>query len=172
VLRFQVLIVAFFVGGEVRAAEAPGPLRFRPTNPRYFTDGTKSADGSLRAVYLTGSHTWTNLQDRGWIGGPVSDVLDSSRYLDLLERHHHNFIRLWTWEGWSSGRRPQPAYFEPLPYVRTGPGTALDGQPRFDPTMFNPAYFDRVRAAFSLHLRVMPFYTSGRQAPVEPKIEE
>lgn len=38
---------------------ATGPLRVHPTNPRYFTD-----DGQ-RAVYLTGSHTWDNLQDMG-----------------------------------------------------------------------------------------------------------
>ena len=47
------------------AAEAPGavrasgPLRVHPRNPRYFTD-----DGG-RAIYLTGSHTWSNLQDQG-----------------------------------------------------------------------------------------------------------
>ena len=39
--------------------EATGPLRVHPKNPRYFTDG------SGRAVYLTGSHTWSNLQDQG-----------------------------------------------------------------------------------------------------------
>ena len=36
---------------------ATGPLRVHPTNPRYFTD-----DGN-KAIYLTGSHTWSNLQD-------------------------------------------------------------------------------------------------------------
>ncbi len=45
------------------AAPAAGPLRVHPSNPRYFTDGTKNADGSLKAVYLTGSHTWNNLID-------------------------------------------------------------------------------------------------------------
>ena len=39
--------------------EMMGPLRVHPQNPRYF------ADGSGRAVYLTGSHTWSNLQDQG-----------------------------------------------------------------------------------------------------------
>ena len=39
--------------------ERLGPLRVHPQNPRYF------ADGSGRAVYLTGSHTWANLQDQG-----------------------------------------------------------------------------------------------------------
>jgi len=36
-----------------------GPLRVHPQNPRYFTDDGK------RVVYLTGSHTWSNLQDMG-----------------------------------------------------------------------------------------------------------
>ena len=38
---------------------AAGPLRVHPDNPRYFTDG------SGRAVYLTGAHTWNNLVDTG-----------------------------------------------------------------------------------------------------------
>ena len=42
---------------------AKGPLRVHPQNPRYFTDDTKGPDGSLKAVYLTGSHHWDNLQD-------------------------------------------------------------------------------------------------------------
>src|SRR5262245_22709048 len=42
---------------------ARGPLQTHPQNGRYFTDDTKMPDGSLRAVYLTGSHTWGNLCD-------------------------------------------------------------------------------------------------------------
>lgn len=34
---------------------ANGPLRPHPHNPRYFTDG------SGKAIYLTGAHTWNNL---------------------------------------------------------------------------------------------------------------
>jgi hypothetical protein len=32
------------------------PLKVLPANPRYFSDG------SNRAVYLTGSHTWLNFR--------------------------------------------------------------------------------------------------------------
>src|SRR5207237_4260169 len=35
--------------------------------------------------------------------------------------------------------------YDPMPYRRPGPGTALDGQPKYDLTQFNPAYFDRMR---------------------------
>ena len=45
--------------------QAKGPLRAHPTNSRYFTDGARNPDGSLRAIYLTGTHTWANLQDNG-----------------------------------------------------------------------------------------------------------
>src|SRR5258705_2445200 len=74
-------------------APAAGPLRVHPTNPRYFTDGAKNPDGSLRAVYLTGAHTWNNLVDMGRDDPP--ERFDFDAYLDFLERHGHNFIRLW-----------------------------------------------------------------------------
>jgi hypothetical protein len=47
------------------AAPPAGPLRIHPENPRYFTAGARMPDGSLRAVYLTGAHTWNNLVDMG-----------------------------------------------------------------------------------------------------------
>jgi len=118
---------------------ATGPLRVHPTNPRYFTDG------SGKAIYLTGSHHWNNFQDAGEIGQPVR-VFDYSRYLDFLTSHHHNFIRMWVSEG-AINRSP---YSEPLPYLRTGSGSALDGKPKFDVTRFNQTYFDRIRSRIIL----------------------
>jgi hypothetical protein len=56
-------ILVLFIAGNVLAAKAAGPLRVHPQNPRYFTDSAKNPDGSLRAVYLTGSHTWDSLHD-------------------------------------------------------------------------------------------------------------
>lgn len=72
---------------------ASGPLRVHPENPRYFTDDTTTANGSLRVVYLTGSHTWANLIDRGPSDPPPA--FDFDAYLDFLQQHNHNFIRLW-----------------------------------------------------------------------------
>ena len=127
-------------------APARGPLRVHPDNPRYFTDGMKTADGSLPAVYLTGSHTWPNLIDRGLKDPPAA--FDFGWYLDFLRKHDHNFIRLWarhvTWYHDYGGERV--LYAGPLAWERTGPGDALDGKPRFDLTRFNPAYFDRLRS--------------------------
>jgi GxxExxY protein len=126
------------------AAPASGPLRVSRENPRYL------ADGNRRIVYLTGSHTWSSLQDQGATDPPP--VFDYDRYLDFLETHHHNFIRLWAWEQarwapWSDGKGPNPKdwFIQPNPYARTGPGAALDGKPKFDLSKFDPAYFDRLR---------------------------
>jgi len=104
------------------------PLRIHPRNPRYF------ADGEGRAVYLTGSHHWDNLIDNGERPGAFS----FERYLDHLESWGHNFIRLWAHEAWTHD-------LDPRPYLRTGPGLALDGRPRFDLRRFDPEYFGRLR---------------------------
>jgi hypothetical protein len=119
------------------AAVAPalGPLRVHSGNPRYFSDG------SGKAVYLTGSHQWNNFQDSGEVGQPPT-LFDYDGYLDVLDAHHHNFIRLWVSEG-AVNRSP---YADPLPYLRTGPGTALDGKPKVDVKRFNRSYFDRLRS--------------------------
>ncbi|MCQ3976260.1 MAG: hypothetical protein DPW09_22765 [Anaerolineae bacterium] len=119
-----------------------GPLQVNPANPRYFTDG------SGRAIYLTGSHYWLNLQDGG-LTDP-SPTFNYKNWLDFLQSNNHNFFRLWTWEQakwvleWS-----EPYYFSPMPYQRTGPGNGLDGKPKFDLTKFNQTYFDRIRQRVS-----------------------
>jgi hypothetical protein len=126
-----------------RRTRARGPLRVHPTNPRYFTDG------SGKAVYLTGSHTWANLQDQGATDPPP--VFDFDRYLDWLVERNHNFIRLWAWEQarwapWSDGKNGTSDWFiQPSAYARTGPDLALDGKPQFDLTKFDPIYFTRLR---------------------------
>jgi len=92
--------ILFLAVTALSAAPVTGPLRVHPTNPRYFTDGTKNADGSLKAVYLTGSHVWGNLQDYGYGIGYQNPppVFDYAAYLDLMHRHGHNFMRMWAWE--------------------------------------------------------------------------
>jgi hypothetical protein len=127
-----------------RAGAAQGPLRAHPTNPRYFTDGTKTAGGAPKAVYLTGSHTWANLIDRGTADPPPA--FDFDAYLDLLQKRNHNFIRLWSRHVcWYQKYGERPLHAGPLPWPRTGPGKALDGKPKFDLARFDPAYFDRLR---------------------------
>jgi len=138
-------------GTPLHAAPAKGPLRIHPQNPRYFTDGIKMPDGSLRAVYLTGAHTWNNLVDMGRNDPP--EPFDFEAYLKFLVNHGHNFIRLWAWDSTTWDTRANGALGKdfihkatPLPWMRTGPARALDGKPRFDLTQFAPDYFQRLRS--------------------------
>lgn len=140
-----------WIVGKSGAGEARGPLRIHPENPRYFTDGTRTADDSMRAVYLTGAHTWNSLVDMGRSDQP--EKFDWSGYLDFLEKYHHNFIRLWAWDSTAWDTRANEKLGKdfihiaaPLPWERTGPGKAIDGKPKFDLTRFDPAYFERLRS--------------------------
>jgi hypothetical protein len=55
-------------------------------------------------------------------------------------------MRGWAWEqaAWDN-HTVEKLLVSPLPYRRTGPGSALDGGPKFDLTQFNQKYFDRLR---------------------------
>lgn len=133
------LCAAVLYPAPVAAQAASGPLRRHATNPRYFADATG------KVVYLTGSHHWENLQDVG--DSTPLPAFDYSGFLDVLVALNHNFFRLWRWEQtrWGAWNGIDTLRFGPHPYPRTGPGTALDGDPRFDVTQFNQAYFDRMR---------------------------
>lgn len=115
-----------------------GPLRVSPANSRYFTDN------SGKAIFLAGDHTWYTLQDSGTSDPPKS--FNYTAFLDFLQANHINFFRMFIWEQakWSEGVTGN-YYYNPLPYQRPGPGTALDGKPKFDLTRFNQAYFGRLR---------------------------
>jgi hypothetical protein len=149
------------------------PLRVHPANPRYFTDGTRAPDGTLRAVYLTGAHTWNNFQDMGETDPPAP--FDVHAYLDFLVERGHNFIRLWRWELllWdtraSREQAPRRLVAGPHPWARTGPGTACDGKPRFNLEQFDDGYFRRLWARVAaaadrgLYVSVMLFEGWGLQ---------
>ncbi|HET7214472.1 MAG TPA: hypothetical protein VFL79_12840, partial [Terriglobia bacterium] len=120
------------------------PLRALATNPRYFTDG------SGKAIYLTGSQTWNTLQD--WGTNSRVRPIDFTAFVKMLVTHHHNFTLLWTTElprvhGLPSTTGSPPVItVSPFPWLRTGPGQASDGEPKFDLRKFNPAFFSRVRS--------------------------
>ena len=132
-----VVIVVLLFANQGFSISTMGPLHVHPTNPRYF------ADGSGAAVYLTGSHTWASLQDLDVNDPP--EPFDFAGYLDFLEQHGHNFIRLWRTEAarlqWGENIR----YSAPHPWQRTGPGQALDDKLRFDLERFDEAFFTRLR---------------------------
>ena len=148
-MRLYVLYGSLWGAAAVLAQPRPatGPLRVLESNPRYFTDG------SGKAVYLAGSPIWQNLQDNGLIirgaGQNPPPVFDYEGYLRFLERHGHNFFRLWRWETtqWTDRYTDSVVkYCRPHPWLRTGPGLAREGEPKFDLTRFNPEYFQRLRA--------------------------
>jgi len=139
------LLPLYAVAADFRSSEAIGPLRLTPENPCWSV----RPDG--QAVWLTGSHTWANFQERG-VEGQTPDF-DYEGYLDFLEGHGHNFIRLWAWEQaqWMQFvDKEVPVRYKPNPYQRTGPGKALDGGPMFDLTKFNDEYFQRLRLRVEL----------------------
>ncbi len=131
---------------------AAGPLRPGGGNSPYFIDRKG------KAIYLTGSHVWNNLQDiepalrmdasGNWLEPEqqTSSKFDFSNYLRFLRKENHNFIRLWAWEetAWLSWLNSKET-ISPSPYARTGPGDALDGLPKFNVLEFNQEYFDRLR---------------------------
>jgi CubicO group peptidase (beta-lactamase class C family) len=143
-----VVIISFCfmqMRASARDIKMQGPLRVLEDNPRYFTDD------SGRAIYLTGSHTWSNLVDIGPTDPPPQ--FDFNACLHWMEKLNHNFIRLWTWEpvSWNTkaNRENKLHTSAPQPWARTGPGKAFDGKPKFDLTKFNPTYFDRLRRRVS-----------------------
>lgn len=131
-------VVGFTAQGVAETSATNGPLRRHATNGRYF------ADASGRAVYLTGSHSWDSLRD--W----RPRTFDFEKYLDFLVQKNHNFIRLWVWD---LPKFDATALYDlkaeqvtPFPWLRTGPGMAVDGRLKFDFSKFNPAYFDRLQS--------------------------
>lgn len=146
---FLIALVVLEQGALISAQQVParGPLRVLASNPRWL------AEPSGKAVLLTGSHVWWNLQDNGLlIRGAVSSpppVFDYAGYLDFLKRHNHNFFRLWRWETtrWTDQYTgAEVKHAKPHPWIRTGPGTATDGEPKFDLTRFDNDYFARLRS--------------------------
>jgi hypothetical protein len=128
------------------AGTAGGSLVVSTENPRYFT----VASDARRAVYLTGSHIWNNLHDGMGPGAACAETaeqLDYGAYLDFLEAHGHNFIRLWRWEQFRSRAAGGDFHLcmTPQPWPRTGPGAATDDRPKFDLDRFDQAFFDRLR---------------------------
>lgn len=132
-----ILATALSAAAEPPAAPPPSPctLRVHPSNPRYLT-----VDGE-RAIYLAGHQWFNDLQHHAW---NTSVDVDWDRYLQFLRARGINYLR--SWIVWSAGV-PSPDDPSPrMPYLRTGPGSALDGRPRFDLTRFDESFFARMRS--------------------------
>ena len=156
----------------LRIPIATGPLRVNPKNPRYFSDG------SGKAIYLTGSHTWANLMDRGQLN-PPGVIFDYAAYVKWMVSHNFNFMRLWTAELPDAG--PGPDFPEgnfvapPWKWLRTGPGFASDGGLKFDLTKLDQKYFDKMRTRTlmagqnGIYVSVMLFNGYELQFDTHPK---
>ncbi len=144
-----------------------GPLKVCASNPRYFCDPQGNP------VYLTGSHTWSDLKEVDSTTNPPAPF-DYTAWLDFLQAHNHNFMRGWTWELSKYTYDGTMNYSSPFPWPRTGPGTALDGQPKFDLSQFNQAYFDRIRNEVieagqrGIYVSIMLFEGHGVQESLAP----
>ena len=123
-----------------------GPLKQSTTNTRYFINPAGNA------VFLAGSHTWDDFQDTDTSGGTPAGF-DFNAFVNFLKSHGQNATILW--------RKDLPEYCDwnftgsvwrmaPWPWLRPGPGIATDGNPKFDLTQFNQAYFDRLRSEVQL----------------------
>lgn len=126
-----------------------GPLVVSKNNPRYFTVASGSA-AERRAVYLTGAHVNNNFHDGAGPGADCAETperFDFQEYIQFLKDHGHNFIRMWRWEMFKSQVAGGSFHLcmSPQPWARTGPGTALDGKPKFDLSQFDEAFFGRLR---------------------------
>lgn len=126
---------------------ANGVLRIHPTNSRYFTDDTG------KAIYFAGSHTWgvvfpTRVVPYDNAYRHPTNYNTFENFLDFLQSHNHNFTRLWTGTSYLTAGK--------WPWLRTGPGIAFDGKPKFDLNRFNQNYFDilkqRVRQIEDRHM--------------------
>jgi len=113
----------------VSLVHGAGPLRVNPANPRYFVDSAGSP------VYLAGTYL---AHEQLALGQE-----DFGAYLDFLQSEKHNLTRLWAWEQ-TPATAQSPITI--LPYLRTGPGQALDGGAKFDLLQFNQNHFDQLRA--------------------------
>src|SRR5215831_16346115 len=141
-LTLAVLTCCALVGfSQIPLTRLQGPLK-ASQNPNYFDDG------SGRLLILCGSQTWNTLQDWG-TGGSVQP-LDFDAFVSFLKAHGHNFTLLWRTELPKFSNLPVTAahppdfIVSPNPWMRTGPGLATDGGPKFDLRKFESVYFDRL----------------------------
>ncbi|MCI0655971.1 MAG: hypothetical protein L0170_02745, partial [Acidobacteria bacterium] len=134
--------------GSPLAAPVDGVLRVHPSNKRYFTDD------SGKAIHLGGHQIFCDVQDlwaaQEWTMGPTGPAhsLNWSWYVNYAKARGMNSIRNWvSWSyGWGAQASNVNRYCDPMPFARTGPGTAPDGRPKFNLKVFNQSYFDRMRS--------------------------
>jgi Family of unknown function (DUF6298) len=126
------LTIALAASAGARAQEA---VRIHPENPKYLLFRGKPL------VLISASEHY---------GSVINRPFDFEKYLDDAAAHKMTVTRtfllyreLQSPRNPSSPCKPESPDFI-APYVRTGPGKALDGEPIYDLDRWNPEYFDRL----------------------------
>lgn len=154
----RIIALILFFALSTNAATITSPLYSNSANPNYFTNNAG------QAVMLTGSQTWTSMQDMSTVSPPTAPAAISfDNYVAFLLAHNQNCTILWHKElpiafNWGAGGTWQ---IGPHQWARTGPGNATDGYLKFDLNSFNTNYFNRLRA------RAIQLQTNGIYAIVE-----
>src|SRR5512135_1358970 len=118
-----------------RSVMSSYPLRIHPDNPRLF-----EFRGRPRVLVTATEH----------YGAVMNRPFRFERYLADAAEKGMTLTRLFTLfrelqtpsNPYSTCKPESPDYV--APFARTGPGLALDGQPKFDLDRWNPEFFDRL----------------------------
>ena len=135
------LLSRFLLSGSVLFALGVGTLhaeqaiRIDPDNPKYLLFRGK------QVVLISASEHY---------GSVINRAFDFEKYLDDAAAHKMTMTRTFLlYRELQSARNPSspckpesPDYI--APFVRKGPGKALDGEPIYDLDTWNPEYFDRL----------------------------
>ena len=131
-----VAAIGLMAGFAGPAAQAAPPLRVHPQNPYIF-----EFRGEPTTLRTFGEH----------YGSVINPDFDFIRYLDVLERDGNNLTRVLLL-GFRTDDLPTLEPLSPAaakfkqPWARVpGGGTALDGQPKWDLSVWNESFFTRLR---------------------------
>ncbi len=124
-----------------KAQPAGQPISIHPENPRYFVFRGKPL------VLIAATEHYGSVANRRF---------DFTRYLAEAAAQKQTLTRLFLlFRELQSARNPysplkseSPDYVAPWP--RTGPGKAMDGEPKYDLAQWNPEFFDRLHRFLSL----------------------
>ena len=132
--------LVFLAGSFFARSVGARPLRVSSENPRYFEDGNG------KEVYLAGWNHGRELQDNAWKDyNNRPTITDYSGYINILRQKNLNYMRMWVSDHARFGVLDTVST-DPMPWSRSGSGTANDGQSKFNLDQFNQRYFDRLRS--------------------------
>lgn len=133
--RRRVVGIALLAVAALSVASAQEAVRINPENPKYLL-----FRGKPLALVSASEH----------YGSVINRPFDYEKYLDDAAAHKITMTRTFLlYREMQSARNPSspckpesPDYISP--FVRKGPGKAMDGEPVYDLDEWNPEYFDRL----------------------------